>query len=237
MLRRGRDGLLAISALRGAGFAVLTVVGATMTSTVARRTGTASRWGSKAWRSRCPTSRCAGSCGADPAGIVLRRRCTPRARWLHPRSGQIGLAAGLQQRCDWAVLTGVLLFGAGYGAVLNLRLVASFARAGEGRTTTASSVWNASFDAGSSRSRPRWSSPQPTATGRCRWPTMSPATDGACACPASSLSRCVSRCPGAGGDVPQDRRTPFRRHTQRRRGSALDVEGVSCGRRGSSWGG
>jgi predicted MFS family arabinose efflux permease len=46
------------------------------------------------------------------------------------------------------VLAGAAVFGAGYGAVQNLTLVSAFARAGEGGTTTASALWNASFDAG-----------------------------------------------------------------------------------------
>jgi len=47
-----------------------------------------------------------------------------------------------------AVLAGVLAFGVGYGAVQNLTLVIALARAGTGRTTTVSAVWNASFDSG-----------------------------------------------------------------------------------------
>jgi predicted MFS family arabinose efflux permease len=46
------------------------------------------------------------------------------------------------------VLIGAAVFGAGYGATQNLTLVAAFARAGEAWTTTASAMWNASFDAG-----------------------------------------------------------------------------------------
>ena len=40
------------------------------------------------------------------------------------------------------------MFGAGFGAAQNLTLLAAFARAGEGGTTAASAMWNASFDAG-----------------------------------------------------------------------------------------
>ena len=63
-------------------------------------------------------------------------------------SGMVLTATGLEQGWDPAVLVGVSLFGLGYGAVLNLTLVVAFASAGVGRTTTASSAWNAAFDAG-----------------------------------------------------------------------------------------
>jgi predicted MFS family arabinose efflux permease len=49
---------------------------------------------------------------------------------------------------DLWVLIGAAVFGAGFGAAQNLTLIAAFARAGEGGTTTASAMWNASFDAG-----------------------------------------------------------------------------------------
>jgi predicted MFS family arabinose efflux permease len=55
----------------------------------------------------------------------------------------IGLASG----AAW-LLIGAAVFGAGFGAAQNLTLLAAFARAGEGGTTTASAMWNASFDAG-----------------------------------------------------------------------------------------
>jgi predicted MFS family arabinose efflux permease len=55
----------------------------------------------------------------------------------------VGLAAG-----DAWVLAGAAVFGAGFGATQNLTLLAAFARAGEGGTTAASAMWNASFDAG-----------------------------------------------------------------------------------------
>ncbi|SDO13284.1 MFS transporter [Geodermatophilus sp. DSM 45219] len=55
----------------------------------------------------------------------------------------LGLAAG----AGW-VLAGSALFGAGYGTVQNLTLLAAFARAGAGGATAASALWNASFDAG-----------------------------------------------------------------------------------------
>jgi predicted MFS family arabinose efflux permease len=62
----------------------------------------------------------------------------------------VGLAAvalGLGAGAGW-VLAGAAVFGAGYGTVQNLTLLAAFARAGERGATTASAVWNASFDAG-----------------------------------------------------------------------------------------
>jgi predicted MFS family arabinose efflux permease len=61
--------------------------------------------------------------------------------------GLIGTAVGLGAGAGW-LLTGAAVFGAGFGAAQNLTLVAAFARAGEGGTTTASAMWNASFDAG-----------------------------------------------------------------------------------------
>jgi predicted MFS family arabinose efflux permease len=57
------------------------------------------------------------------------------------------IAVGLDAGPAW-VLIGAAVFGGGYGAVQNLTLVAAFARAGAGGTTTASAMWNASFDAG-----------------------------------------------------------------------------------------
>ncbi|WP_338104878.1 MFS transporter, partial [Modestobacter muralis] len=47
-----------------------------------------------------------------------------------------------------ALLLGSLGLGVAYGAVQNLTLVVSLARAGEGSTATVSAVWNASFDTG-----------------------------------------------------------------------------------------
>jgi predicted MFS family arabinose efflux permease len=61
--------------------------------------------------------------------------------------GLAGTALGLSAGPAW-LLIGAAVFGAGFGAVQNLTLVAAFARAGEGGTTTASAMWNASFDAG-----------------------------------------------------------------------------------------
>jgi predicted MFS family arabinose efflux permease len=61
--------------------------------------------------------------------------------------GMVVVAAGLVGDDAW-VLVGAALFGAGFGAVQNLTLLAAFARAGEGGATAASAMWNASFDAG-----------------------------------------------------------------------------------------
>ena len=62
----------------------------------------------------------------------------------------VGLAVtgvGLWSGDAW-VLVGAAVFGVGYGAVQNLTLLAAFARAGDTGTTTASAMWNISFDAG-----------------------------------------------------------------------------------------
>jgi predicted MFS family arabinose efflux permease len=61
--------------------------------------------------------------------------------------GLVLTAVGLWTAPAW-VLVGAAVFGAGFGAVQNLTLLAAFARAGEHGTTSASSVWNAAFDAG-----------------------------------------------------------------------------------------
>ena len=61
--------------------------------------------------------------------------------------GMLLLAGGLVASTA-VLLVGAAVFGAGYGAVQNLTLLAAFARAGEGGTTSASAMWNASFDAG-----------------------------------------------------------------------------------------
>jgi predicted MFS family arabinose efflux permease len=63
-------------------------------------------------------------------------------------AGLLLLAAGLWRLSDGAILVGAAVFGAGYGVVQNVTLVVAFDRAGEARTTTASSAWNAAFDTG-----------------------------------------------------------------------------------------
>jgi predicted MFS family arabinose efflux permease len=57
------------------------------------------------------------------------------------------VAAGLHAS-DALLLVGAAVFGAGFGATQNLTLLAAFGRAGDSGTTTASALWNASFDAG-----------------------------------------------------------------------------------------
>ncbi|TFV91518.1 MFS transporter [Blastococcus sp. CT_GayMR16] len=61
--------------------------------------------------------------------------------------GMVLVAGGLWGSPVW-VLVGAAVFGAGFGATQNLTLLAAFARAGESGTTTASAMWNISFDAG-----------------------------------------------------------------------------------------
>jgi predicted MFS family arabinose efflux permease len=74
------------------------------------------------------------------------RRLLPVALCLGA-AGLVVVAAGLVAGDAW-VLVGAAVFGAGFGAVQNLTLLAAFARAGEGGATAASAMWNASFDAG-----------------------------------------------------------------------------------------
>ncbi|WP_245159601.1 MFS transporter [Blastococcus sp. CT_GayMR19] len=74
------------------------------------------------------------------------RRLLPLALVLGA-AGLIAVAAGLLAGDAW-VLVGAAVFGAGFGAVQNLTLLTAFARAGEGGATSASAMWNASFDAG-----------------------------------------------------------------------------------------
>jgi predicted MFS family arabinose efflux permease len=74
------------------------------------------------------------------------RRLLPLALCLGA-AGLVAVAAGLVAGDAW-VLVGAAVFGAGFGAVQNLTLLAAFARAGEGGATAASAMWNASFDAG-----------------------------------------------------------------------------------------
>ncbi len=60
----------------------------------------------------------------------------------------LGLLVGAGTRGDVVVLVAMALFGAGQGAVQNLSLLNAFARAGSGRESAASAVWNAGYDAG-----------------------------------------------------------------------------------------
>jgi MFS family permease len=88
--------------------------------------------------------------GRRRAGVLADRAGTrlllPLALLLSA-GGMAVVALGLSAGAGW-VLAGAAVFGAGYGAVQNLTLVTAFARAGDGGATTASAVWNASFDAG-----------------------------------------------------------------------------------------
>jgi predicted MFS family arabinose efflux permease len=61
--------------------------------------------------------------------------------------GMVVVGVGLVTGDAW-ILVGAAVFGVGFGAVQNLTLLCSFTRAGEAGTTTASAMWNASFDAG-----------------------------------------------------------------------------------------
>ena len=84
------------------------------------------------------------------AGVLADRLGSRRLLPLALCLGAVGLAvvaAGLVAGDAW-VLVGAAVFGAGFGAVQNLTLLAAFARAGEGGATAASAMWNASFDAG-----------------------------------------------------------------------------------------
>lgn len=62
-------------------------------------------------------------------------------------AGMVLTGIGLRGGPAW-ILVGAAVFGAGFGAAQNLTLLAAFARAGAGGTTTASAMWNISFDAG-----------------------------------------------------------------------------------------
>ena len=91
-------------------------------------TGALSRWG--------------GGVLADRVGT----RVLLPASLLVGVAGLVVLALGLD--VDALVLIGATVFGLSYGGVQNTSLVVAMARAGERGTTTASAVWNASFDAG-----------------------------------------------------------------------------------------
>jgi predicted MFS family arabinose efflux permease len=87
------------------------------------------------WRSGLLADRLAGGRALLPGSLVVAA------------VGMLTVAAGLGAGDAW-VLIGSALLGAGYGAAQNLTLLAAFTRAGEGGTTAASAMWNASFDAG-----------------------------------------------------------------------------------------
>lgn len=65
---------------------------------------------------------------------------------LAAAAGLVLLAVGLGS--SPLVVLGAAVFGAGYGGTQNTTIVVAMARAGDAGTTTASAVWNASFDAG-----------------------------------------------------------------------------------------
>lgn len=80
-----------------------------------------------------------------------------RSRWWLPVAAAVAalgtaiLALGLlgdYRISDVVVLAAAAVFGVGQGAVQNLSLLNAFARAGPGRGSTASAVWNAGYDAG-----------------------------------------------------------------------------------------
>lgn len=85
------------------------------------------------------------------AGLLADRMRSNRGLLLATlAAGTVGMllaAAGLASGAGW-ILLGAAVFGAGYGGAQNLTLLAAFARAGAGGTTSASAVWNLSFDAG-----------------------------------------------------------------------------------------
>ena len=135
---------------------------------------------------RSPARSPAGGPGCSPTGSAAGGCC--RWRWS---SAAVGLVA--RPPSGWSPATpgccvGAAVFGAGYGAVQNLTLLAAFARAGEGGTTTASAMWNVSFDAGTATGAlalglPRrgdragldlraWS--RRCSRRRCRWPRPPP---------------------------------------------------------------
>ncbi|WP_347059821.1 MFS transporter [Blastococcus sp. HT6-30] len=92
----------------------------------------------------------AGALGRWRAGLLADRVGSGLLLPLSLLTGAAGLAlagAGLWWGPAW-VLLGAALFGAAFGAVQNLTLLRAFARAGDRGTTTASALWNASFDGG-----------------------------------------------------------------------------------------
>ena len=117
-----------------------------------------------AWSRSCPSSGRTACwpprpcCSSASPGAVTRWRAGMLADRLGSRLllpiamvvsavGMALTAVGLWTGPAW-VLIGAAVFGAGYGATQNLTLLAAFARAGEGGTTTASAMWNIAFDAG-----------------------------------------------------------------------------------------
>jgi predicted MFS family arabinose efflux permease len=62
--------------------------------------------------------------------------------------GILALAGGLGAPSDVGLLAGATLIGAAFGAANSLTLVWAFGRVEPGERPVASTVWNASFDAG-----------------------------------------------------------------------------------------
>jgi predicted MFS family arabinose efflux permease len=87
------------------------------------------------WRSGLLADRLGGAALLLPGAVVVAA------------VGMLAVALGLVAGDGW-LLGGAAVFGAGFGAAQNLTLLAAFRRAGEGGTTAASAMWNASFDAG-----------------------------------------------------------------------------------------
>ncbi|MFZ5869544.1 MAG: MFS transporter, partial [Actinomycetota bacterium] len=84
------------------------------------------------------------------AGRAARARRPGRPALPHPgtahRRDRSGLATS--GAAGALVLAGCAVAGTGYGAVQNLTLLVAFSRSGPSGSATASTVWNAGFDAG-----------------------------------------------------------------------------------------
>jgi len=85
------------------------------------------------------------------SGVISDRSGTSRllpASLALAAAGMTVVGTGLFNGATVAVLIGVTVLGIGYGSVQNVSLLVAFHRAGPHRQATASSLWNASFDAG-----------------------------------------------------------------------------------------
>ena len=93
----------------------------------------------------------AGALSRWRAGVLADRaggRVLLPASLVVAAAGLLGVAAGLAAGADVLVVAASTVFGAGYGAVLNLSLLVAFARTGREEATTVSAVWNGAFDVG-----------------------------------------------------------------------------------------
>jgi len=93
----------------------------------------------------------AGALSRWRAGVLADRaggRVLLPASLVVAAAGLLGVAAGLAAGSDVLVVAASTVFGAGYGAVLNLSLLVAFARTGREEATTVSAVWNGAFDVG-----------------------------------------------------------------------------------------